>query len=120
MPNSSGKIDIEAALKRIGDDIPLYKEIASIFLEDFPNQINALKIAFSEQNIIEAKKIIHSMKSAASAIGASALCDTISNADSSLEFFGLSKAAECYEGILLEFDETKKALAILKVQLNDD
>ena len=63
----------EAALLRLGGDEELYQEVVSIFVEDIPNQLQALEQALGSQDVEASTRIAHSIKGASSNIGAEAM-----------------------------------------------
>lgn len=66
-------LDKDSALRRIGGDESLLKELVSIFMEDFPQQFGTLQEALSGQEFDVVRRQAHSLKSASASIGAERL-----------------------------------------------
>jgi len=76
-PGSSGSgtpgraaLDIPAALDRIGGDADLLKELASIFIEDYPRQVKLIEEAIAAADWKTAEREAHGLKGAVANFGA--------------------------------------------------
>jgi len=67
-----GGIDRELALSRVGGDAELLNEIAVLFLEDYPKQLDELRTAGARGDAKVVERTAHSLKGSVSNFGASA------------------------------------------------
>ena len=57
-------LDISAAMDRVGGDKSLLKELAEIFLEDYPKQLTQIAEAIAKQDWTTAEREAHGLKGA--------------------------------------------------------
>jgi len=76
-PGSSGSgatgravLDIPAALDRVGGDADLLKELASIFMEDYPRQVRLIEGAIAAADWKTVEREAHGLKGAVANFGA--------------------------------------------------
>lgn len=89
-------LDVEGALKRVGNDRDLLRELYDAFLGDAPNKVRLLKQALKDKDMPLVVKQAHSLKGASAAIGA-VECRRLAEA---LEMAGRSQDGE-EAGLLL-------------------
>jgi PAS domain S-box-containing protein len=63
-------MDREVALGRVGGDLPLLREVAGLFLEEYPRQLQALREAVFERDPRAIERQAHSIKGSVSNFGA--------------------------------------------------
>jgi len=63
-------LDISAALDRVGGDADLLKELASIFIEDYPRQLKLIEEAIAAADWKTAEREAHGLKGAVANFGA--------------------------------------------------
>jgi two-component system, sensor histidine kinase and response regulator len=68
---SGDGLDSKAALDRVGGDVDLLKDIAHVFLEDWPRSIEELRSAAARGDGPVVERVAHGLKGAASNFGAS-------------------------------------------------
>ena len=68
-------LDREAALQLTGDDTELLKELAALFLEEYPKLIGNLRIAVKERDPRKLDSSSHALKGAVSTFGARAAAE---------------------------------------------
>ena len=100
--------DKEFALGRVGGDIDLLKELAELFVEDYPNGIASLHTAIEEGDAASLERHAHNLKGAASNFAAPAVLKSAS----ALEAKGRAKQTE---GADVELTNLEDALAQLRV-----
>lgn len=66
--------DKEGALKRVDNDLSLYRELIEIFLQDYPRYMQELRDAHGRGNADLAGRTAHAIKSALGNLGASDSC----------------------------------------------
>ena len=74
MPESA--LDRAYALQRVGGDEELLKEIAAIFLEDYPNSLAEIRIAIANSDARRLETSAHTLKGSAANFGARAAVDS--------------------------------------------
>lgn len=70
IPEHLDGLDVSAALDRIGGDEDLLKEIASIFLEEYPSQLAEVRGAVRERDAAAIQHAAHSIKGSLANFGA--------------------------------------------------
>ena len=65
-------MDLQAALSRVGGDAELLKEIATIFLEDYPKAMADLREAAARGDAKRVERAAHGLKGSVSNFGADA------------------------------------------------
>ena len=68
-------IDREVALSRVGGDIKLLKEIATLFLDEYPRILAGLHDAVARGDARGVERTAHGLKGSVSTFGASAASD---------------------------------------------
>jgi HPt (histidine-containing phosphotransfer) domain-containing protein len=63
-------LDISAALDRVGGDADLLKELASIFIDDYPRQLKLIEEAIAAADWKTAEREAHGLKGAVANFGA--------------------------------------------------
>ena len=70
-------MDVEAALKLVGGDEDILKEVVSVFLEeDYPAQLERLRDGIDRNDAQTVKEAAHSIKGAVRSFGGTALSST--------------------------------------------
>jgi HPt (histidine-containing phosphotransfer) domain-containing protein len=72
-PRNIKLIHFEEAMKRLGEDEDLLRELWGIFIGDAPNQMGLLEKAINENDMVLIERQAHSLKSASANIGADSL-----------------------------------------------
>lgn len=65
-----GELDYSAALARVGGDVDLLKELAGMFLEEYPKLLEEIRRGLSEQNAAAACNAAHQLKGLLAQFGA--------------------------------------------------
>ncbi|MGH9557885.1 MAG: Hpt domain-containing protein [Bryobacteraceae bacterium] len=68
----AGTIDREMALSRVGGDAELLKEIAQLFLDDYPHAVADLRTAAAHADAKAVERAAHSLKGSVANFGAPA------------------------------------------------
>jgi two-component system sensor histidine kinase/response regulator len=68
-------LDREVALSRVGGDAELLKEIAVLFLDDYPRQVSELREAMIQGDARKVERVAHGIKGSVSNFGAPAAVD---------------------------------------------
>jgi two-component system, sensor histidine kinase and response regulator len=68
-------VDRELALSRVGGDVELLKEIAGLFLEDYPKLLDELLAAAARGDAKTVERAAHGLKGSVSNFGARAAVD---------------------------------------------
>ncbi len=94
-------LDIDNALRRLDNDLDLFKELINIFIEDTFVRISELKSAINHGDISTLERTAHTIKGSASNIGAI----EISKAAKSLEFMAKDKEIDKANDYIKELEE---------------
>ena len=70
---SEGPVDLAVALRWLGGDQRLLRELVGIFVEDGPKRLEALRAAMTAVDVHQLEQIAHSLKGSAAILGASRL-----------------------------------------------
>jgi CheY-like chemotaxis protein len=65
-----GELDYSAALARVGGDVELLRELAGMFLEEYPKLLEEIRLGLSEQNVPKAGNAAHQLKGLLAQFGA--------------------------------------------------
>ena len=66
-------VDLAAAMRWLGGDRDLLSELVSIFVDDGPKRLQAIRAALSASDILQVEHVAHSLKGSASILGATRL-----------------------------------------------
>jgi two-component system sensor histidine kinase/response regulator len=72
VPSTSPVLDRDLALSRVGGDVDLLREIAVLFLDEYPKFLNDLRIAVSAGDARAIERTAHGLKGSVSHFGARA------------------------------------------------
>ena len=105
-------LDIERALKALDGNEDLLKDLASMFVEDAPILLDQLKVAITENDSVQARYAVHSLKGLVSTFYAKAdveLAQRLEDcaAEGSLDGFrsgGLDQLEESVNSVSAEFE----------------
>jgi two-component system sensor histidine kinase/response regulator len=103
-------IDRDLALSRVGGDADLLKEIAQLFLEDYPRALADLQAAVACGDARRIERAAHGLKGAVSHFGATMAVQ----AACTIEELGRTQRLAEVKGLV---EELEKALAALRPEL---
>ena len=99
--NESSVVDIETALKFVGGDKEILKEVVRVFVEDdYPEQLKHLKDGINQHNADTIKAAAHSIKGAVRSLGGI----TLGNTAFRLEEMGRNQNLDGAEAALQELE----------------
>jgi two-component system sensor histidine kinase/response regulator len=70
---AEGPVDLAVALRWLGGDQALLRELVGIFMDDGPKRLEALRRAMTASDIQLLEQVAHSLKGSAAILGASRL-----------------------------------------------
>jgi two-component system, sensor histidine kinase and response regulator len=103
-------LDRASALARVGGDLDLLKEIAALFLDEYPRELDEIRTALASGDAHTLERSAHGLKGAVANFGAQAAVD----AAFQLEQFGRAGKLEQVPAVLTELE---RALACLHAEL---
>ncbi|MFN0102058.1 MAG: Hpt domain-containing protein [Bryobacteraceae bacterium] len=107
------KLDCAVALERLGGDEELLREVASLFLDEYPILMNEIRVAASSRDAEALHRAAHSMKGSVSNFGA----DGVYQAAFALETKGrigdLDALGPCIERLAGALENIRPALVML-------
>src|ERR1044071_1881420 len=103
-------LDRAMALSRVGGDLDLLKEIAVLFLDEYPRELDEIREALSSGDAKTLERTAHGLKGAVANFGARAAVD----AAFLLEQSGRAQKLEQAPHVLAELE---RALAVLHAEL---
>ncbi len=103
-------MDHEEALSRAGGDPALLKEIAHLFLDDYPKLMALLSDAVARGDALGVERTAHNLKGSVSNFGANA------PVDAALAIENMGRAREL-DGASRELQSLERALAALRPEL---
>ena len=100
------QIDLEVALARVGGDLELLREVAGLFLDDYPRELARLRdaVASADANLVE--RCSHSLKGSVSNFGA----PEVSSAALALEERGRAGTLDDAATMLLRLEDALRRL----------
>ena len=70
---AEGPVDLAVALRWLGGDQGLLRELVGIFIDDGPKRLEALREAMTASDVQQLEQVAHSLKGSAAILGASRL-----------------------------------------------
>ena len=70
---AEGPVDLAVALRWLGGDQELLRELVGIFIDDGPKRLKALREAMTASDVQQLEQVAHSLKGSAAILGASRL-----------------------------------------------
>lgn len=114
--NELAKLDCAVALERMGGDEELLREVARLFLDEYPGLIEEIRIAATANDTDALQRAAHSLKGSVSNFGAESVC----NAAYVLENMGrkgdLSAVTSNIQSLIQALDYIRPALLELAAQ----
>jgi two-component system, sensor histidine kinase and response regulator len=112
MPNAQKKVgfDYDGALRRLGGDTELLREVAQFFLEDSPGLLDQLRAALAEGDATTAERSAHSLKGLAANFGAQQAVDAALAIESAARDGKLPEAGRLRAGLEQEIAALQGAL----------
>jgi len=110
-------IGIQDVLARLQGDKELLLELVQIFLEDTPLRFKDISALIAKSDCLELADVAHSIKGAASNIGANKLWQSFKEIEQAAKDQDLVLAAEIFQRASLEFAELQGYVPRLKSQL---
>ncbi len=111
MPPLTEVFDHAGILDNLDGDRDLFDSLLELALEDFPKSIESLSVAWQERNAEAFIRQAHSIKGAASNVGAVALSEQASRFEQLAKASGLEAVADGPTRIAQEFSRFKEAVA---------
>lgn len=69
----SRELDVNAALSRVGGHLDLLKELAALFIDDYPNDLNQIGASLKERDARQLERSAHRLKGSVANFGAPGL-----------------------------------------------
>lgn len=104
--NQLAILDKAVALTRVGGDAELLQEMAQLFLEEFPSQIDAIRIAAQTRDPKALERSAHSLKGSVGNFGAAAA----HQAAYQVEMLGRNGVLESLDSAMQELETALKLL----------
>ena len=73
MDGAEGPVDLAVALRWLGGDQALLRELVGIFVDDGPKRLEALREAMKAADVQQLEQVAHSLKGSAAILGAARL-----------------------------------------------
>jgi len=70
---AEGPVDLAVALRWLGGDQALLRELVGIFVDDGPRRLEALREAMKAADVQQLEQVAHSLKGSAANLGAARL-----------------------------------------------
>ena len=115
-PQSATLFDRSAALDRIGGDEELLREIAGLFLSEYPQLIQEIRVAIESVNAQALERNAHSLKGAVANFEARAAVNAAFRLESIGRSGNLDQAAVAFTDLELAFAELQPVLLNLSTE----
>lgn len=102
--------DKNEAIEIIDDDEDFVKELAGIFINDFPAQISKMKEAINKNDNKTLGKAAHELKGAVSNLGKKAVFKTCLKLEELCEQGSMNEAVKTYDVLVVEIERLAKVL----------
>lgn len=112
-------VGIKDVLYRIQGDKELLLELVQIFLEDTPRRFKEAALLIEKGDLVELSDVAHSIKGAASNIGANKLWKSFKELEEAAKQKDLNQIKQIFQRASLEFVELEGYVPQLKTQLAD-
>lgn len=106
-------LDRELALSRVGGDAELLKEIAALFLEEYPNALAEIRAAAARGDPKGVEHAAHGLKGSVANFGAQAAVDAAFQLEQMGRAGDLSRVREAIETLALALDALHPELKAL-------
>lgn len=106
LPSQLEVLDRAVALNRVGGDSELLQEMAQLFLEECPSQMNAIREAVESRDAHAIERAAHSLKGSVGNFGANAA----HQAAATLEMLGRAGELQSIENALISLESAIGAL----------
>jgi len=106
-------LDRELALSRVGGDVELLKEIAALFMEDYPNVLAELRAAAARGNSQRVERAAHGLKGSVANFGAQAAVDAALQLEQMGRAGDVSRASQTIDALALALDALGSELTAL-------
>jgi HPt (histidine-containing phosphotransfer) domain-containing protein len=110
LPTDNSSLDRDAALARVGGDTDLLREIAVLFIEDYPKVLTELREAIARGDANQVERTAHGLKGSVSTFGARAAME----AALKIETMGRARQITGVEQVM---NTLEIALAALRLEL---
>ena len=104
-------LDRASALARVGGDLDLLKEIAALFLDEYPRELDEIRMALASGDAHTLERSAHGLKGAVANFGARAAVDA------AFQLEQLGKAGKL-DQVPVFLAELERALACLHAELS--
>jgi HPt (histidine-containing phosphotransfer) domain-containing protein len=106
-------LDRELALSRVGGDAELLKEIAALFMEDYPNVLAELRAAAARGDAQGVERAAHGLKGSVGNFGAQAAVDAAFQLEQMGRAGNLSRVREAIDALARALDALHPELKAL-------
>jgi signal transduction histidine kinase/DNA-binding response OmpR family regulator len=109
-PNETEVFNRKAVMERLMGDEQIFQNVATVFLEDAPNQLVELERGLQDQDAQRVVLHAHSLKGAASILGGQAMQAVASKLEDAGKNQDLGLAGSCFEPLKMEFERLRLVL----------
>jgi signal transduction histidine kinase/CheY-like chemotaxis protein/HPt (histidine-containing phosphotransfer) domain-containing protein len=103
-------IDRRRAMDTTGGNVEILKRVTKVFVQNVPDEVEQLRQALSNENLGEARRLAHSIKSAAAALGGMSVSDLAFQLEMAAKGTNLRLASDLFAAFQEEFVELMLAL----------
>jgi HPt (histidine-containing phosphotransfer) domain-containing protein len=106
-------LDRDLALSRVGEDAELLKEIAALFIEDYPNVMAEIRAAAARGDANGVERAAHGLKGSVANFGAQAAVDAAFQLEQMGRAGDLSRVSEAIDALARSLDALRPELQAL-------
>jgi HPt (histidine-containing phosphotransfer) domain-containing protein len=106
-------LDRELALSRVGDDAELLKEIAALFMEDYPSVLAEIRAAAARGDAEGVERAAHGLKGSVANFGAQAAVDAAFQIERMGRAGDLNRVSEAIDTLARALDALRPELEAL-------
>lgn len=102
--------DFSATVKNLNGDVELLKEVVELFVDDAPNQLQALETAIQEGDANAIEHNAHTLKGSSSCVGAEKMRQQASQLEILGQYANFDASAKRFDALQTSFEELKIAV----------
>jgi HPt (histidine-containing phosphotransfer) domain-containing protein len=106
-------LDRELALSRVGEDAELLKEIAALFMEDYPSVLAEIQAAAARGDALGVERAAHGLKGSVANFGAQAAVDAAFQIERMGRAGDLNRVSEAIDTLARALDALRPELEAL-------
>ena len=110
MDNRNNVFDLEKALRQVGGDRDMLKEIIDIYGDEYPKQLQQIQEGMEKDDAVTVAQVAHTVKGAVGNFGAQAAFEAALNLEKIAKSGNISAAERAFEALKTELERLGQEL----------